>query len=161
MANISHLLALLFAALMISAPLFVSADSSPIEDDPLADAPTIDFELAPFYPPQYFEPDVALPPNDSDFPGFSSKNQLTEFLLKCQEVANLDSNCGIDYHASVFRRDLKPTRSCCRKLVAQGKVCHDLVTRYILRYGGFNYNREKSLERSEHVWKHCTLVVHN
>uniref|UniRef100_A0A7N0TMC0 Prolamin-like domain-containing protein n=1 Tax=Kalanchoe fedtschenkoi TaxID=63787 RepID=A0A7N0TMC0_KALFE len=145
--------------LMVASLVMIPVKSDDV-DDPLAYAPIIDFERAPFYPPIYNEPDVPLQPDDIDFPSnFKTKNQVLEFLRNCENSVHLDSNCGIDYHISVFRQDTKPIDSCCKRLVNQGKLCHDLTVRYILRFSKFHYKREISLKRSDNVWKHCSIVA--
>lgn len=166
MANTSNIfatLALILATFMTFSVQKIQSDDYPDfeypSDDPLADASGVDYFVPPYFPPHPNDPDVAISPNDIDFPGFSSKNELDDFLINCQKNANIDLKCGVDYHVSVFQKDVRPVGNCCLKLVKQGKKCHDLITRFVLRYGGFSYDRETSLKRSERVWAHCSRVV--
>uniref|UniRef100_A0A7N0UC15 Prolamin-like domain-containing protein n=1 Tax=Kalanchoe fedtschenkoi TaxID=63787 RepID=A0A7N0UC15_KALFE len=158
MAMTRNIIKYLFLS-MVASLVMIPVKSDNV-DDPLADAPTIDYERAPFYPPIYNEPDVILSPNDIDFPpSFKTKNQVLEFLRNCENSIHLSTSCGMDYHSSVFIKDLKPADACCKILVKEGKLCHDLTVRYILRYSRFHYNREASLKRSDNVWKHCSIVA--
>ncbi|KAL9664382.1 hypothetical protein QQ045_019782 [Rhodiola kirilowii] len=154
--KLAAILALTLSTLMLfSIPKIESLAEG---EDPLALAPTIAYDMPPIFPPVSQEPDAPLEPSDPDFPSFKTKNAVDVFLLDCQKRSDFDLKCGWEYHAAVFKKDVKPVAECCHKLVKQGKKCHELLTRYVLRFGGYNYDREVSLKRSERLWEHCIRV---
>uniref|UniRef100_A0A7N0ULC6 Prolamin-like domain-containing protein n=1 Tax=Kalanchoe fedtschenkoi TaxID=63787 RepID=A0A7N0ULC6_KALFE len=130
--------------------------------DPLASAPVLDYHFDPsadeLVPESQPEPDVVFAPGDTDFPGFASKNKVIEFLKTCEETADLDLDCGVDFHLAVFYEDAKPADRCCEQVLKPGKQCHDVLVKFIYRFEGVAFDWNEVSRRSDNVWKHCSLI---
>ncbi|KAL9677602.1 hypothetical protein QQ045_005835 [Rhodiola kirilowii] len=153
-------IAFLLATLMVTIPRTESV--LPADEDPLAFAPTIDYDGFSYNAPPTeapIEAVVAFAPEDADFKGFRNSSDVIDFLRQCEVNAGMDLDCGLEFHASIFGRHVvKPANDCCHIIVKEGRVCHDLLVKFILRFEGVQYDRNTIFKRSEAVWKHCSRV---
>lgn len=150
---------MIFAVLAAQVVSAWENESDSQDDDPLASAPVIDYHMPPIEEPDEAPtPEVYYGDDDIDFHGFKTRSEVLEFLKNCDKIGNVDMDCGIDFHAAVFFTDMKPKNECCQKIVKPGKLCYDLLVKFIYRNEGIKYDWNEVWRRSENVWKHCSLV---
>lgn len=81
-----------------------------------------------------------------------------EYLHNCS--SKLYPTCGDEIFAVIFFGNQTLTDGCCYQLVNEvGKLCHDDMTKYILKKHKFTANQHEILQSSGHVWNDCVNLA--
>ncbi|KAL6521715.1 hypothetical protein OROGR_018284 [Orobanche gracilis] len=99
-------------------------------------------------------------PRDGNYPRFPPRQyrpNYDEFLEKCAE--KITEKCGAEVVNSVFMKEKKVGKGCCKKLLKMGRECHEELMKGLKNLGEREEGGMEMEAKSDRVWKHCKDIV--